>query len=248
MTDDLRAIVHAALLTPSPLSKHQDAPHHRHAAYDGFTLHASGQPGANLNYAIVFGPVAPDQFWARAAAFFGVDAAFSVEIEVGAAQAVEDDLQSRGWVLDEEEPALVLHPLPATFPAPPAGLAIRPVASESDFAAFMAITRTSPAYLPSFAATQDPDVALLVGYVDSEAVATARMSVLGAVADIMGITTVSEARRRGYGTAMTWAAIAESARRGCTAATLTATEMGYPIYVRMGFRPVCAYRTYLPPE
>jgi hypothetical protein len=29
--------------------------------------------------------------------------------------------------------------------------------------------------------------------------------------------------------------------------TLTASEMGYPVYLRMGFVPVCRYRTYLPP-
>jgi len=30
--------------------------------------------------------------------------------------------------------------------------------------------------------------------------------------------------------------------------TLTATEMGYPVYLRMGFVPVCRYRTYVPPK
>ena len=39
------------------------------------------------------------------------------------------------------------------------------------------------------------------------------------------------------------AAIAEDARRGCITALLTATGMGYPIYLCLGFRPVCTYRT-----
>jgi hypothetical protein len=30
--------------------------------------------------------------------------------------------------------------------------------------------------------------------------------------------------------------------------TLTASAMGYPVYVAMGFVPVCTIRTYLPPS
>ena len=35
---------------------------------------------------------------------------------------------------------------------------------------------------------------------------------------------------------------------GCRAFLLTATEMGYPVYVKMGFVPVCTLRTYEPSE
>jgi hypothetical protein len=45
---------------------------------------------------------------------------------------------------------------------------------------------------------------------------------------------------------MTWAVLAEGAQRGCVSAILTATTMGYQVYVRMGFEPVAVYRTYLP--
>ncbi|HET8631928.1 MAG TPA: hypothetical protein VFL91_31265 [Thermomicrobiales bacterium] len=41
--------------------------------------------------------------------------------------------------------------------------------------------------------------------------------------------------------------MAGAAARGCRAATLTASEMGYPVYVRMGFAPVGTFRTYLRP-
>jgi hypothetical protein len=45
---------------------------------------------------------------------------------------------------------------------------------------------------------------------------------------------------------MTWAVLAEGAQRDCISALLTATTIGLPIYVRMGFEPVTVYRTYLP--
>jgi hypothetical protein len=35
--------------------------------------------------------------------------------------------------------------------------------------------------------------------------------------------------------------------RGCTAAVLKATAMGYPLYLRMGFVEVCRMRVYAPP-
>ncbi len=44
------------------------------------------------------------------------------------------------------------------------------------------------------------------------------------------------------------AASAEDARRGCITALLTATGMGYPIDLRLGFRPVRTYRTSLLPD
>ncbi len=47
---------------------------------------------------------------------------------------------------------------------------------------------------------------------------------------------------------MTWAAICEGQRRGGQSIILTATGMGYPVYLRMGFQRVCAYRVYLPPS
>jgi predicted N-acetyltransferase YhbS len=67
------------------------------------------------------------------------------------------------------------------------------------------------------------------------------------VADINGVRVLPEFRRRGFGTALTWATVAEAARLGCHAAVLTSTEMGYAVYVRMGFHPVCTLRTYVPP-
>ena len=78
-------------------------------------------------------------------------------------------------------------------------------------------------------------------------VATSRVSCLGAVGDLMGVVTDDAFRRRGIGTAMTWAAIDAARQRGCTAITLTATEMGLPVYQRMGFIHACTLRTYLPP-
>jgi GNAT superfamily N-acetyltransferase len=242
---DLRAIVHAPLLAPSPLQRYRSEPG-RHAVHEDLILSAMGGPGPDLNGAIVLGPIPPERVFALADAFFDTSG-YAVTVEVESAEPMDAALQARGWHLDEEEPALVLSPIP-DFPPPVPGLLIRLVTAEPEFADFMAVSRTGYRWIPSLAAATDPGVALFVGYERGEAVAASRLTCQSGVGDINGVVTLESHRRRGFGTAMTWAAIAEGARRGCSAMTLTATEMGYPVYVKMGFVPVCTFRTYVPPE
>jgi hypothetical protein len=54
---------------------------------------------------------------------------------------------------------------------------------------------------------------------------------LESIVELMGIVTVATARRRGYGMALTWAALAAGRVRDCTAQ-----------------RRQWTYRTYLPPR
>ena len=246
-TDALRAIVHTALLTPSPLRRYRARPGRR-ATHGDIGLVASAAPGPGGNAVLVLGPAAPARVFALAEAFFDAGQGYSITVEVGTARLVEEELRARGWQLNEEEPALVLPRLPAVFPPPPPGLTIRPVADEAGLTDFRLVSETPPQVLPSLAAARDPAVALFVGYHDGQPVASARLVCLGRVADITGVVTLPAYRRRGFGTTLTWAAIAEGAARGCHAATLTATPLGYPVYVRMDFLPVCTYRTYLPPD
>jgi GNAT superfamily N-acetyltransferase len=233
----------AALTTPSPLERYQASGTQRTVAGDVVLLE-TGPRDARRRHAIVLGAVAPDELFARARAFYGGERVDGVELAAECAVPVEAELVRRGWRLTEEEPALVLGGAPATVPAPPVGLAIRRVQDTEGLEDFFAVSRGGRRWVPSAEATRDPRVAVLVGYVDGEAVATARVSGHGDVADLMGVETRPEHRRRGYGTAMTWAAVGAARGMGCGAFLLTATEMGYPVYVRMGFSPVCTMRTY----
>ncbi len=245
LPDDLRTLVRAPLRTPSPLQRYYPG-YVRHVVHDDLVLIADGGTGPDFNCVAVLGPLSPAQVFTRADAFFA-GTGYSVLIESEVAQPMEDALRAAGWHLDEEEPALVLTPIPVPLPAPLTNLTIRPVTTETGFADFIGVTKTPSRYVPSLAAATDPAVTLLVGYRDGAPVATARIACYGAVAEVTGVVTVPAIRRQGIGTAMTWAAIEESVRRGCTAITLTASTMGYPVYLRMGFVPVCTYRTYLPP-
>lgn len=82
-------------------------------------------------------------------------------------------------------------------------------------------------------------------YDDSNApVSTAALIETPGVAGIYNVATPEPFRRRGLGEATTRAAVDAGRRRGCTLATLQASQMGYPVYERMGFRTVSRWRAF----
>ena len=89
-----------------------------------------------------------------------------------------------------------------------------------------------------------PDAELYVGYLDHRPVASSALFVTGRTAGVYNVATLPEVRGRGIGEAMTWHCVRRGAAIGCVAATLQASEMGRPIYERMGFRLVSPYHTY----
>ena len=81
----------------------------------------------------------------------------------------------------------------------------------------------------------EPGIGVVMGSVDGEPVSVALVSVTGTTAGIYNVATPPEHRRRGFGAAVTWAAIEEGRRRGCDHAVLQASELGAPVYRDMGF-------------
>lgn len=83
------------------------------------------------------------------------------------------------------------------------------------------------------------------GYLDGEPVAVSSLVMTDDVAGIYAVATLPQARKRGIGRAMTLHAMAEGKRRGASTSVLQATDMGRPVYERIGFRTVFDYQTYL---
>ena len=64
------------------------------------------------------------------------------------------------------------------------------------------------------------------------------------VAGIYCVSTVERARRQGIGAAVTLAALREARDLGFTIGVLTSSEMGYPVYRRLGFVEHCRIGLY----
>ena len=90
-----------------------------------------------------------------------------------------------------------------------------------------------------------PDCAVYVGYADGSPVVSGLGWRSGRTIGVYSIATVQSARRRGYGAAMTARVMADGVIAGCDVAALQASEMGRPVYERLGFRTFVRYAAYV---
>lgn len=87
-----------------------------------------------------------------------------------------------------------------------------------------------------------PGFELYVAYDDGEPVATSALCVTGSTAGVYNVAVPTPRRGRGLGAALTGHAIRRGRDEyGATMATLQASDMGLPVYERMGFETVCRY-------
>lgn len=140
-------------------------------------------------------------------------------------------------------PVYVLDPLPFDVPPAPEGVDLR-VGGRQLAADWYAGNGAGLAlrslFTPSF--LDDPRVRAVVAYFDERPVSTALAIVGGGVVGIYAVGTLPEVRRRGIGTAATWAAIRAGAEAwSATTAILQSSSIGESVYEAMGFRQIGRY-------
>lgn len=92
-----------------------------------------------------------------------------------------------------------------------------------------------------------PEIALYVGYANGEPVSSGLGIRTGRTIGVYNISTLAPFRKRGFGAAITARVAADGVSAGCEVAILQASDMGRPVYERMGYRTVVEYMGYVEP-
>ncbi|WP_240794997.1 GNAT family N-acetyltransferase [Rhodococcus zopfii] len=164
-------------------------------------------------------------------------------------------LRERGLRASETELAMTASMTEIPLPAPDTNLKVVTVTNREQlrhYAELMARNWTppSPAVFDFFEAAGSAILrsecasTFVVGYLAGEPVAGAEIHLAAGVAGLYGVVTLETHRRRGFGTAVTLAAVERVRAAGVERVVLQASEDGAPVYERIGFTPVGTYTEY----
>lgn len=227
-------------------------PHGVSARFGSVEVAATGLPIPFFNPIFLLQPLRADVDLARAVSLLrGAGLPFVVHLREDLDDPPRRAAEALGLHQSGRMPGMALS-LPAAVPPPMPEVEVRRVADEVGYRDFIQVggqgfelplalvEELLPAALFGEAA-----VRAYVAYVGHEAVATSVGIQLDDVVGIYNVATLAARRGRGYGTAVTWHAIAQ-ADPGTTVAALQSSEMGLGVYERMGFRTVVEYLEYRP--
>ena len=208
-----------------------------------------GDRGMFVNVAVVL--EAPDD-WA------GVLDRVAAVIPVGTTATLispyaTPDLSADGWTLVGHPPFMARMPAAAHAPAVPPELHIHEVVDRDGLEVFertLVEGYPMPDLQPyEWGRFYDERVLggptrLWVGYVDDEPVATAAVHLAGGVNNVEMIATADAHRGTGYGAAVTWAATTADP---ALPAVLIASDLGRPVYERLGYTALTRWTLWMRP-
>jgi hypothetical protein len=228
---------------------------------DGAAVVSTGLPLLLFNQVLVVDGVAPEGTAASiregVGLFRSLGKRFAVTLRGGIDDAYLPVVRELGLEPLPESPwmpGMAMHPLPASAGELPAGLDIRAATDASglaDHASVLAAGFGMPLEWAMLFADEAllgaPGVTFYVGYRDGAAVTCGLGLRSGATIGVYNIATVESARRAGLGAAITMRVVADGVAAGCDTAILQASDMGLPVYLRLGFRTVSQYFGYAEP-
>jgi GNAT superfamily N-acetyltransferase len=176
-------------------------------------------------------------------------------------------LSAAGLTLEGNAPAMAakLADVPLDE-APPSGLEIVPVTDEATLEEFLTVIaadwlewtageytpvqlRTLQAWRTQIPArfSREPVPQRWIGRVDGAVVATSRVCLGAGVAGLYAISTLAAHRGRGYGRALTIAALRAAASIDYRIGVLQSSDLGYGVYAKLGFRDLFTYEVWVHP-
>lgn len=166
-------------------------------------------------------------------------------------------LESHGLRCVEESPGMALDLIAINEDIPiPSELAIERVRNAEVLSKFVEVLRvgfemphfTGPALFEEFNAvglTDESPWRNYVGRLDGEVVTTASLAIVVGIAGIYNVVTLPKARRRGFGSAMTLAALHEARELGYRIGILQSSAEALGVYRRLGFEQYSTYYIYV---
>lgn len=222
---------------------------------DGLLSLSSGIPLGLFNPTYVVGEVAdPDAAIAAVTEHYASLASpFAVVFRDEVAPGLTDACVRAGLVEHWRMPLMVLDPIPTGVPdgATVDGLEVSAVdRTTADAyvdvlaAGFGMPLELATALMGEQLLLESPGFTGYLGLLDGEPVAASGVFVSGEIAGVYNVATRPEARGRGIGAALTWAAALGGRDAGATRSILQASEMGEPVYTRMGYATPARYRQF----
>lgn len=175
-------------------------------------------------------------------------------ISTASAGTIEDRFKAHGLVMTDEYPAMIA-PV-ADLPAPELdGMTVETAETDSQYREWSdAIcdgfglageSATGVAAAHEWPCRHERDRIYMLLRREGTVVATALLHTSCGVAGVYGIAVRRAYRRQGLGALATLVTVRAGAECGATMAMLQATKDGFPVYKRLGFQTICAFRSWL---
>ena len=215
------------------------------------TVASAGVQAPLFNRVFVFDVPPVGELSAAVAWMADRDVPFWVTATDPAVEVVERHRADLDLVKAGEQPGMALAPLDEISPVDSAA-EVTEVADPDEREEFSTVTASAFDWPRDVvepvdrAALAADDARLFLGRVEGRPAASGLLVRTGQVAGVYTIGVVEEFRRRGVGEAMTREVLRAGREAGCRVGVLQSSEMGYPLYERMGFETVVTYHHFEP--
>ncbi|WP_290815388.1 GNAT family N-acetyltransferase [Halovivax sp.] len=213
------------------------------------TAACAGVRAPLFNRVFVFDAPPTDELSAAVAWMAERDVPFWVTVAEPVVEDVAIHLADLDLVQTVEQPGMAMASLDE-IPSRDSVAEIAEVTDPDEREDFSTVTASAFGWPPDVvepvdrAALAADDVRPFLGSVDGHPAASGLLVRSGDVAGVYSIGVVEEFRRRGIGDAMSRTVLRAGREAGCRVGVLQSSEMGYPLYERMGFETVVTYHQF----